>query len=111
LKSNLKAAFAAVADGLGEEIFFLLQREVDDAALGGVENAEGKGASVFADLVGGKARHRVKLGLARLAKALGVDDEAVLAIETSSHRLKEQDLERIQQLSVLGESKMRIVTL
>ena len=82
---------------------------MDDAALGRVEDAEGERAAVLSDLIGGKACHRVKLGLAGLPKPLGVDDESMLAVELAAINLEKHDLKSIEQFAVLGQCEMRIL--
>ena len=109
LKPDLQSTFATVTDRFGEQIAFLLERHVDDASLCGIEYAKGKRPAVLADLIGGKAGHRVKLGLARLPKALGVDYEPVLAIDLAAKRLKKNYFKGIEHLAVLGKGKMGIL--
>src|SRR6185436_9854777 len=108
-QSHLQTALATFADGLRRKIFFLLQREMNDPSLGRIQNSEGKWNAVLANMTGGKFRHRVKLGFARLTKSVGIDDEAMLSIKVASHRLKQNYLERVQQLTVLRKREMRIV--
>ncbi len=69
---------------------------MDDPAFGGIKNSECEWAAVLADLFGGKTGHRVKLGLARLPKAFGVDHKAVFAVDLTAKSLKKHDLERIE---------------
>jgi len=108
-QSHLQTALTTFADGLRRKIFFLLQREMNDPSLGRIQNSERKWNAVLANMTGGKFRHRVELGFARLTKAVGIDDEAMLSIKVASHRLKQNYFERVQQLTVLGKREMRVV--
>ena len=51
----------------------------------------------------------MKFRFPRLPKTLGVDDKTVLAVELAAKGLKKQNLERIKQLAILGQCKMRIL--
>ena len=57
---NLQPPFAALADGFGEKVFFLLQCCVDNATFSRVKNAKSERAAVLPDLIGGKSCHRLQ---------------------------------------------------
>ena len=66
LQSDLKPSVAAIADRFREKIFFFLQRHVDNAPLGRIENAKCERAAIFSNLFGSKSSHGVKLSLSGL---------------------------------------------
>jgi hypothetical protein len=86
------------------EIFFLLERHMDDPPLGRVQNSERKRNAILSNMSGGELSHRMQLGFSSLTKTFGVDNEPVLTIETPSHRLKEDHLERIKHFTIFSES-------
>src|SRR5688572_30338127 len=106
LQPYLKTPVSALADRLGQEVVFLLQREMDHTALGRIQNTECERDSVFPYLICGKLCHRVKLGLASLSEAVGVDDKPVRAVKLAAHRLKEEHFKGVQQFAVLSQSNV-----
>ena len=88
LEPDLQPSIAAVADRFGEKVFFLLQGHVDDTAFGRVEDAESKWPAAFTNLIRGKSRHGVKLGLSRLSKPVGINDKSVFAVDLTPKGLK-----------------------
>jgi len=107
---NLQSSFASVTDRFGFKVLFGLQRQVNNAALGRVELSESERPSIFADIVGGKMRHRMQLGLARLPETLGIDNKPMLAVQFTSENLEQQNLECIEHLTIFGQRKMSITT-
>jgi len=81
---------------------------VDDAAFGGIEDAEGERAAVFSHLLAGEAGHRLELGFPRLAEALGIADDPLAAVELAPEDLEKNDLKGVKQLSVLGKREAGI---
>jgi hypothetical protein len=108
-KTNLKASLATITDGLGDQVFFGLERHMNYSALGRSKDSEREWNSVLSDMPGSELCHRMQLGFARLTKTVRIDNEPMLAIETPTHYLEEQNLECIQQLAVLGKREVRII--
>jgi hypothetical protein len=104
----LQASLATFADGFRNKIFFLLERHVNYATLGRIENTERKRNSILTNMSGREFRHRVKLSSTGLAKTVRINYESMLSIQRAAHRLEEQYLERVEQLAVLSVREMRI---
>jgi len=83
---------------------------MNDAALCGIQYAKRKGPSVFSHLLAGKTRHCVQLGLARLTKSFGINDEAMLTIKLTTKRLEKHDLKGVKHLAILCQCEMSIAT-
>jgi hypothetical protein len=108
LEADLKPAFAAIADGFGYEVLFLLQSDVDGAAFGRIEHAECKRATILSHLISSEAGHRVQLGFAGLPETLGVYSKAMFAFQFAAENLKKHYLKCIEQLAILCQGEMRI---
>ena len=108
LRPHLKSPVASVTDRFGRQGRFLLQGQMNHAALGRIQHAKRKWPPVLPHLVACKSCHRVKLGLTCLTKAVGIDDETMLTIKLATKRLKKHDLKSIEHLAILGKSKMSV---
>lgn len=104
----MQPSIAAVADRFGEKVFFLLQGHVDDTAFGRVEDAESKWPAAFTNLIRGKSRHGVKLGLSRLSKPVGINDKAMFAVDLAAVCLEKDHFKRVKQFAILSQCKMGV---
>jgi hypothetical protein len=77
----LQTPVSALSHGLRGKVRLLLQHEVDNAALCGVQEAEREWHTILSYMFRCKSRHRVQLGLSGLAKPFSVNYEAVISVQ------------------------------
>ena len=82
---------------------------MDDPSLSRIQHTERERRTVLPNLVTGKPGHSLQFFFSRLAITFGVDDKAVIAIKLAAVNLKQQGLERIEQLAILSQCKMRVL--